>query len=101
MPVSAVGSNLTFSIVGRLAVGVVAIFCVLSYLYGPAASPALRNAAIAQCNEHAEGNFRSFRLSWRGRGYPHWTCWGPRPPEGDAGRPGGGANPLRLGRPVG
>jgi len=94
MPVSAVGSNLTFSIVGRLAVGVVAMFCVLSYLYGPAASPALRNAAIAQCNEHAEGNFRSFRLSWRVGVYPHWTCWDAGRPEDDAISLGWWTNPF-------
>jgi hypothetical protein len=94
MPVSAVGSNLTFTIVGRLAVGVVAIFCVLSYLYGPAASPALRNAAIAQCNEHAEGNFRSFRLSWQVGVYPHWTCWDASRPEDDAVSLGWWTNPF-------
>ena len=70
MGVSASGSSLTFTTVRRLAVAIVAIFVVLAYLYGPAASPAMRNAAIAQCNEHAEGNYRSFRLSWNVGVYP-------------------------------
>ena len=57
------------------AVAVVVVFVVLAYLYGPAASPAMRNAAVDECNDHAEGNWRSFRLSWNVGVYPHWMCW--------------------------
>ncbi len=42
MAVSAVGTNLTFRMVRRLAGVVVLVFLVLGYLYGPAATPALR-----------------------------------------------------------
>jgi hypothetical protein len=80
MPISATSSSTTFRLVRQLAVVVVAVFCVLGYLYGPAASPAMRNAAIAQCNDYAQGNFRSFRLTWNVGVRPHWTCW-------DASRP--------------
>ena len=48
MAVSAVGTNLTFNMVRRLAVAVVVIFCVLAYLYGPAATPAMRDAAVGE-----------------------------------------------------
>jgi hypothetical protein len=80
MGVSVSGSDLTFTTVRRMAVAVVAIFCTLFYLYGPAASPTLHDAAISECNDHAEGNWRSYRLTWHVSVYPHWTC-------GDASRP--------------
>lgn len=94
MGVSASGSSLTFTTVRRLAVAIVAIFVVLAYLYGPAASPAMRNAAIAQCNEHAEGNYRSFRLSWNVGVYPQWSCWDASRPEEDAVSLGWWTNPF-------
>jgi hypothetical protein len=75
MRVSLSGSDLTFQMVRRLSVAV------LGYLYGPAASPAMRTQAVNECNDHAEGNWRSFRLSWNVGVYPHWTCW-------DASKPG-------------
>lgn len=81
MGVSLSGSDLTFRTVRRTSVAVVAIFVVLAYLYGPAASPAMHDAAVAQCNDHAEGNWRSYRLSWHVGIYPHWAC-------SDASRPG-------------
>ena len=88
MPVSAVGTSLGFATVRRVSVAVVALFGALAYLYGPAASPAMRNAAIATCNDYAQGNYRSFRLNWQVDVRPHWTCW-------DAGRPE--AEPVNLG----
>jgi hypothetical protein len=94
MAVSAVGSNLTFDLVRRLAVGVVVIFGVLAYLYGPAASPAMHRAAISQCNDHAEGNFRSYRLSWDVGVLPHWTCWDASRPRRDAISLGWWTNPF-------
>jgi hypothetical protein len=75
MQVSLSGQSLTFQMVRRLSVVVIICFVVLAYLYGPAASPAMRNQAIAECNDHAEGNWRSFRLNWNVGVYPHWTCW--------------------------
>jgi hypothetical protein len=88
MAVSAVGTNLTFRMVRRTAVAVVALFCALAYLYGPAATPALRQSAMNQCNDLAHGNFRSFRLAWEVGVRPHWTCW-------DASRPS--SNEIDLG----
>ncbi len=56
------------------------VVATLFYLYGPPATPALRNAAVAWCNDHASGNYRSFRLSWHVGVHPHWTCWDARRP---------------------
>ena len=75
MGVSASGSDLRFTMVRRAAVAVIAIFVALCYVYGPAVSPAMHTAATAECNDHAEGNWRSFRLNWNVGVYPHWTCW--------------------------
>jgi hypothetical protein len=80
MPVSQTGSSVGFKLVRQVAAVVVVTFCTLGYLYGPPVSPAMRNAAIAECNNHAEGNYRSFRLGWRVGVHPHWEC-------GDASRP--------------
>lgn len=74
MGVSASGSDRTFTTVRRLGAGVAVVFVVLAYLYGPAVSPAMHTAAIGQCNDHAEGNWRSFRLTWVVGVYPHWSC---------------------------
>lgn len=88
MAVSATASSLTFRMVRRTAASVVVIFGVLAYLYGPAASPAMRNSAIDECNAYAQGNYRSFRLTWHVGVLPHWTCW-------DASRPN--EDPVSLG----
>ena len=88
MAVSAIGQNLNFDVVRRLAVGVVVVFVVLSYLFGPAYSPTLAKAAANECNAYAQGNFRSFRLSWDVGVLPHWSCW-------DASRPT--KDPISLG----
>ena len=95
MPVSLSGSDMSFAIVRRIAVGVVAVFVVLCYLYGPAASPAMRNQAVNECNNHAEGNWRSFRLSWNVGVYPHWTCWDASKPEQKAISLGWWTNPFQ------
>ncbi len=55
MRVSLSGSDLTFAIVRRIAVGVVAVFVVLCYLYGPAASPAMRNQAVRRVQRARRG----------------------------------------------
>lgn len=88
MAVSAVGSNLTFTMVRHLAASVVVVCCVLGYLYGPAAAPAMRSSAVAECNRYAQGNYRSYRLSWHVGLLPHWSC-------SDASRPG--RAPVSLG----
>jgi hypothetical protein len=80
MAVSAVGTNLTFRMVRRMAAVVVVVFFVLSYLYGPAATPALRSSATNECNAQAHDDFRDYRLVWQVGVRPHWTCW-------DASRP--------------
>ena len=74
MGVSLSGSDVTFSAVRRMSAFVVVVCAVLGYLYGPAFSPAMRTAAVGQCNEHAQGNWRSYRLSWDVGAYPHWMC---------------------------
>jgi hypothetical protein len=94
MAVSAVGTSLTFNMVRRLAVAVVVIFCVLSYLYGPATTPALRDSAMNKCNNYAHGNYRSFRLGWEIGLHPHWTCWDASRPEKDQISLGWWTNPF-------
>ena len=81
MAVSAVGTSLTFSMVRRLAVSMVIIFAVLGYLYGPPATPALRESAANECNVYAHGNYRSYRLGWEVGLHPHWTCWDASNPD--------------------
>ncbi len=65
----------------RTLVAALAVVATLLYLYGPAATPAIHDAAVARCNDHASGNFRSFRLSWVVGWHPHWTCWDARKPQ--------------------
>ena len=73
-------STISFTTIKRMAVAVVVIFATTYYLYGPAATPAVQSAAVAKCNNYAQGNFRSFRLGWQVGFHPHFTCW-------DASRP--------------
>ena len=94
MAVSAVGQNLNFDVVRRLAVGVVVVFAALTYLYGPASSPTLHKAAAGECNAYAEGNFRSFRLSWTVGVLPHWSCWDASRPQKDPVSLGWWTNPF-------
>ena len=94
MAVSAIGQNLNFDMVRRLAVGVVVIFAALTYLYGPAYSPTLHKAAASECNAYAEGNFRSFRLSWTVGVLPHWSCWDASRPQKDPVSLGWWTNPF-------
>ncbi len=88
MAVSAVGANLNFDLIRRMAVGVVVAFALFAYFYGPVSAPLLQQAAVDKCNDFAEGNFRSYRLHWDVGVYPHWVCW-------DAGRPQ--RDPVSLG----
>jgi len=95
MPVSLTGSRVAFKLGRQLSVIAVLVFCALAYLFGPAAAPALRNAAANECNDYAQGNYRSFRLSWQVGLHPHWTC---RDASRSADEPvslGWWANPLR------
>ncbi len=50
------------------------------YFYGPLVTPLMHAAAVSSCNEHAGGDFRSYRLSWHVGTRPHWTCWDARDP---------------------
>ena len=82
MGVSATASRtLSMTTVKRLAAAIVVIFATLYYLYGPAATPAVHDAAVDKCNNYASGNYRSFRLSWVVGWHPHWTCWDASRPE--------------------
>lgn len=75
----------------RAAFVVFAVFLgFLAYFYGPPVTPAVRAAANQSCNEHANGNFRDYRLRWvTGPGTsPHWSC-------SDATRPD--VRPVSLG----
>jgi hypothetical protein len=81
MGVSVSGTSTTWQTVRRAAVTVVVLFGTFAYLFGPAASPTLHTAAASRCNDYAEGNWRSYRLSWQVGIYPHWLC-------ADASRPG-------------
>ena len=94
MGVSLSGSSTTFTTVRRLSVAVVVVFCVLGYLYGPAAAPGMRNAAIRECNDYAQGNYRSFRLSWELTGLPHWSCRDASRPDVEAVSLGWWTNPF-------
>ena len=82
------GSSTTFTVVRRTAALVVVAFLVLSYFYGPAYAPAVHNAAIAECNDYAQANWRSYRLTWEVSATPHWVC-------ADASRPD--ENAISLG----
>jgi len=95
MAVSAIGANLNFDVVRRLAAGVVVGFVLFAYLFGPATAPLLQQAATNRCNDYAEGNFRSYRLSWHVGLLPHWTCWDASRPQRDAVSLGWSPNPFR------
>ncbi|GAB2750738.1 hypothetical protein [Nocardioides pakistanensis] len=67
----------------RLRVGAVLVAAALlvgGYLYGPPVLPLLRDAATAECNELAGGDYRSYQLEWVVDVRPHWLC-------GDRSRP--------------
>ena len=90
------GQSLTFQMVRRLSVAVVVIFVVLAYLYGPAAQPRdAQRRPSRECNDHAEGNWRSFRLTWNVGVYPHWTCWDASEPTEKAVSLGWWTNPFQ------
>jgi hypothetical protein len=77
---------------------VVAVFTgFTTYFYGPAVTPGIRAAAAEACNEHAGGNFRSYRLSWEsGPGStPHWSCRDARRPAEPAVDLGWWVSPIR------
>ena len=77
----------------------VVIFVLLGtivYFYGPAVTPRVAEAAAARCNDHANGNFRSYRLEWvSGPGStPHWSCWDASRPQERAVNLGWWVNPF-------
>ena len=95
MAVSAVGANLNFDLIRRVAVGVVVGFVLFAYFFGPATAPLLRQSATARCNAYAAGDFRSYRLHWNVGLLPHWTCWDASRPERDPISLGWSPNPFR------
>jgi hypothetical protein len=96
MGVSVTASRgLSGSTIKNTSVAVIAVFVVLFYLYGPPATPAVQDAAIARCNDHASGDYRSFRLSWEVGVRPHWTCWDARRPQEQPVSFGWWVNPFR------
>ena len=54
----------------------------------------MRKAAAGECNDHAEGNCRSFRLSWTVGVLPHWSCWDASRPQKDPVSLGWWTNPF-------
>jgi hypothetical protein len=54
----------------------------------------MRTAAVGQCNEHAQGNWRSYRLSWEVGVHPHWRCADASRPEEKAVSLGWWTNPF-------
>jgi hypothetical protein len=79
MGVSATGrTGLSMTSVRSFLVVIAIFFGFAVYFYGPPVTPALRAAANEACNEHAGGNFRSYRLEWvsgPSNPAPHWSCW--------------------------
>ncbi|MGZ4469428.1 MAG: hypothetical protein ACXVXB_13175 [Nocardioidaceae bacterium] len=73
----------------------VAVLAVAIYLFGPPTFPRLKNAAIQACNEHAGGNYRSYRLSWHVGVGPHWSCWDASKPTHPPVDMGWWVSPLR------
>jgi hypothetical protein len=56
------------------AIGIGLVGGVAFYLYGPAVTPALHEAAATECNELTSGNYRSYALEWVVGVRPHWLC---------------------------
>ncbi len=80
MAVSAVGQTNWVAVL-RYVLATLLVFTALSFfLYGPPVTPVMRDAAHAECNDLAGGNYRTYRLEWRtmsfdGLDRPHWLCW--------------------------
>ena len=87
--------GLSMATVKQAAALVVLVVATLAYLYGPPASPTLRQAAVSECNTHAGGNYRSYRLAWQVGIYPHWTCHNASRPQSPALDMGWWVSPLR------
>jgi hypothetical protein len=75
MAVSATGASGLSIRSMRALTGVVAgIAGVGFYLYGPAVTPALHAAAVAECNDITGGSYRHVRLDWVAGVTPYWQC---------------------------
>ena len=75
MGVSVTGAGVSMSTVRTVAVALGVLVGAAFYFYGPLVTPLMHAAAIASCNDHAGGNYRSYRLSWEVGAEPHWSCW--------------------------
>lgn len=98
MGISATGqTGLSMRGVLSMLVVVAILLGTIVYFYGPAVAPRVSDAARAECNEYAGGNFRSFRLEWvTGPGErPHWSCWDASRPEERAISLGWWVDPFR------
>jgi hypothetical protein len=73
--VSVVGaSGRSLARIGTIS-GVLGVFGAMAlYIYGPAVTPAMHGAAMAECNDLITGNYRSYRLEWVAGTRPHWLC---------------------------
>ena len=80
--------------VRRLAVAVIAIFVVLAYLYGPAASPAMRTEAIAAVQRPRRGQLAQLPADLERRCLPALDVLGREPPGGERLSLGWWTNPF-------
>ena len=97
MGVSAVGQpGLSMRSMRSFLFLLVLLIGVIVYFYGPLVTPTVASAAQDECNEHAGGNFRSYRLEWvSGPGNrPHWSCWDASRPRRDPVDLGWWVNPF-------
>jgi hypothetical protein len=95
--ISAVGqSGLSTRSIRSMLVVIFVLLAAAIYFYGPMVTPGMERAAAEQCNEHAGGNFRSYRLDWVTwpDADPHWSCWDAREPEVKAVDLGWWTNPF-------
>jgi hypothetical protein len=96
MGISASGANgLSMSTIKTIFIVGALLVAAGFYLYGPPVTPSLRAAAVSACNEHAGGNFRSYRLHWQTGRSPHWSCWDAGNPERLPVNYGWWVNPFR------
>ena len=83
MGISATGqAGLSMRAVRSMLVVIFVLLGTFYYFYGPLITPRIQEAALAACNEHAGGNFRSYRLEWVSwpETDPHWSFWDARKP---------------------
>lgn len=97
MGISAIGqSGLSTRSIRSMLIVIFVLLGTAVYFYGPLVTPTVAQAAVDECNEHAGGNFRSYRLEWvTWPDEPHWSCWDARSPQEKAVSLGWWVNPFR------